>query len=214
MEKPGEVLTRVLSVHKYPRYLTDLYVRVVLQELWRRQGVSLGTGILWLGKPILSLCKGSYMQIGASGLFCSRSSQTALGVNHPIILRTLQPGAKLLIGSEARMSGTTICAAEQVIIGDRCVIGANVTIADTDFHALDPGVRSSDADAVLAVHKPVEIGDDVFIGGGSIVLKGVRIGAGAVVGAGSVVTKAVPELTIVAGNPARPIGRVQNVAPV
>jgi len=41
------------------------------------------------------------------------------------------------------MSGTTICAAERVVIGDRCVIGADVVIADTDFHAIEPAVRSS-----------------------------------------------------------------------
>jgi acetyltransferase-like isoleucine patch superfamily enzyme len=48
----------------------------------------------------------------------------------------------------------------------------------------------------------------VFIGGGAIILKGVKVGNGAVIGAGSVVTKNVPELGIVAGNPAKLIGRV------
>jgi carbonic anhydrase/acetyltransferase-like protein (isoleucine patch superfamily) len=209
VKRPGRVLPRVLSIHKYPRYLADLYIRVVMQKMWRCQGVNLEDDIIWLGKPVLSLAKGSSMRIGANCVFCSRSSQTALGVNHPMVLRTLLPHAQLHIGAGARMSGTTICAAEQVIIGNRCVIGSNVTIADTDFHSLDPDTRSSDDDAGFAVHKPVEIGDDVFIGGGSIILKGVRIGAGAVIGAGSVVTGAVPEMTIVAGNPARPIGSVQ-----
>jgi maltose O-acetyltransferase len=51
--------------------------------------------------------------------------------------------------------------------------------------------------------KPVEIGDDVWIGGGAIILPGVRIGARAVVGAGSVVTRDVPEGVFAAGNPCR-----------
>lgn len=142
----------------------------------------------------------------------SRSSHTALGVNHPVILRTLMPGAVLRIGSGVRMSGTTVCAAEYVAIGDRCLFGANVTVADTDFHSLDPVTRSSPAeDAKHASHKPVEIEDDVFIGNASIILKGVRISKGAVIGAGSVVTKDVPAMTIVAGNPAKPIGSVESL---
>lgn len=198
----------LLSLYKYPAYLTDLYVRLILQMQWRQQGIELGDGIVWLGKPILSLADGSSMSIGAKCLICSRVSQTALGVNHPVILRTLFLGARLKIGARVRMSGTTVCAAERVVIGDRCVIGANVTIADTDFHSLEPTIRSTPEDARYARHKPIEIGDDVFIGGNSIILKGVTIGKGAVIGAGSVVTRSVAERTIVAGNPAREIGRV------
>jgi acetyltransferase-like isoleucine patch superfamily enzyme len=53
----------------------------------------------------------------------------------------------------------------------------------------------------------VEIGDDVFIGPGVVIMPNVKIGDGAVVAAGSVVTKSVPELTMVRGNPAEPIAR-------
>jgi len=53
--------------------------------------------------------------------------------------------------------------------------------------------------------KPVEIGADVWIGGGAIILPGVRIGERAVIGAGSVVTRDVPEGMFAAGNPCRVI---------
>jgi maltose O-acetyltransferase len=53
--------------------------------------------------------------------------------------------------------------------------------------------------------KPVEIGDDVWVGGGAIILPGVRIGSRAVIGAGSVVTRDVPEGMFAAGNPCRVI---------
>jgi phosphonate metabolism protein (transferase hexapeptide repeat family) len=53
----------------------------------------------------------------------------------------------------------------------------------------------------------VHIGHDVWIGHGAIVLPGRRIGIGAVIAGGAVVTKDVPDYTIVAGNPARPIRR-------
>ncbi len=207
-------LKSIISIHKYPRYIFDLYVHLVLQEIWRHQGIVLGRQIYWHGKPILELVRGSSINIGQGCMMISRSSHTALGVNHPVILRTLTAGAELRIGSQVRMSGTTVCAAERVTIGDRCVFGANATVADTDFHSTDPDIRSSPVnDAGHARHKPIEIGDDVFIGSASIILKGVRIGEGAVVGAGSVVTKDVPARVIVGGNPARPIGVVESLKP-
>jgi maltose O-acetyltransferase len=53
--------------------------------------------------------------------------------------------------------------------------------------------------------RPVEIGSDVWVGGGAIILPGVRIGSRAVIGAGSVVTRDVPEGVFAAGNPCRVI---------
>ncbi len=201
-------LLSILTPHKYPPFLMDLYVQLILQTYWRHLGIKIGTKIKWLGKPIITFSQGSSMIIGEKCVICSRSAQTALGVNHPVILRTLSPDAILAIGEETRMSGTTICAVEQVVVGNRNVIGANVIISDTDFHSLDPLIRNSKDDIYYAAHKPVKIGDDVFIGGNSIILKGVSIGDGAVIGAGSVVTKSVAAKTIVAGNPAKVVAQV------
>lgn len=207
---PFRWLKYAVSVHKYPRYFVDMcYVPYLLAFIWRRQGVILGPGIVWHGAPIVSLSPQSRIQIGKRGLICSRSSQTALGINHPVVLRTLRLGAELRIGDGVRMSGTTICAAKRVAIGDRCVIGANVAIVDTDFHSLDPIIRSTPEDAGSAKTKAVEIGSDVFIGGGSYILKGVRIGDGAVIGAASVVTREVSAGTVVVGNPAREVARLE-----
>jgi acetyltransferase-like isoleucine patch superfamily enzyme len=201
-------LNRIASLHKYPRRFVDLcYVPHLLGFFWKRQGLILGRAIAWYGVPIISLSAKSRIQIGMGCAICSRCSQTALGINHPVVLRTLRPGAELRIGDGVRMSGTTICAAERVIIGDRCVIGANVTIVDTDFHSLDPLIRSTPGDGRSAKARSVEIGCDVFIGGGCYILKGVTVGAGAVIGAASVVTRNVPAGAIMAGNPAREVAR-------
>jgi maltose O-acetyltransferase len=56
--------------------------------------------------------------------------------------------------------------------------------------------------------KPVDIGSDVWVGGGAIILPGVKIGARAVIGAGSVVTRDVPENVFAAGNPCRVIREI------
>lgn len=199
---------RLVSVHEYPRYIVKAFIQVIVASVWRSRGIAIGHGISWHGLPIISMEIDSSISIGDHCTICSQSKQTALGVSHQVIIRTLFKGAKIRIGSNVRMSGTTICAAESVIIGDRCVIGSNVIITDTDFHSLDPLLRSSPDDARNAIRRPVLIGNDIFIGGGSVILKGVHIGNEAVIGAGSVVTKDVPPKTIVAGNPAVSIRKI------
>jgi acetyltransferase-like isoleucine patch superfamily enzyme len=86
-------------------------------------------------------------------------------------------------------------------IGARALIGSHVTIYDSDFHDLRPGLRRCGAPKMAAV----ELAEDVFVGDRVIILKGVTIGANSVVGAGSVVTASIPEGVIAAGSPARVI---------
>lgn len=84
-----------------------------------------------------------------------------------------------------------------------------ITIGDNVTFGPDVRVLAHDASTYAAVGytkiAPVTIGDNVFIGAGSIVLPGVTIGANSVIGAGSVVTKNVPEGMVYAGNPAKEI---------
>jgi acetyltransferase-like isoleucine patch superfamily enzyme len=90
---------------------------------------------------------------------------------------------------------------ELVWIGNRVVLGIRSTII-AHFHG------STDAEQPNGKGTfSVRIEDDAFIGPGVIILPGVSIGAGAVVTAGSVVTGSVAPLTMVQGNPARPVAR-------
>jgi maltose O-acetyltransferase len=86
-------------------------------------------------------------------------------------------------------------------IGDRVLIGPGVHLY-TATHPLDLAQRREG----LEYARPIAIGDDAWLGGGSIVLPGVSVGEAAVVGAGSVVSRDVPPGVTVVGNPARPIG--------
>lgn len=88
----------------------------------------------------------------------------------------------------------------QIRIGANCQLANDIQLL-TPIHPLDPQPRREGWEA----GEPITIGDNVWIGGGAIVLPGVTIGDDAVVGAGSVVTKDVPARTVVAGNPARVI---------
>ncbi|PSN14685.1 acyltransferase [filamentous cyanobacterium CCT1] len=118
-------------------------------------------------------------------------------------------GADCYIGE-----GAKIWSSSSIRIGNRVLISHNVNIHDTNSHSLDPILRHQHFKAIMTsghlrenvmdiCAKPIVIEDDVWIGFNSTILKGVKIGKGAIIAAGSVVTQDVPELTIVAGNPAR-----------
>lgn len=198
-------LKHIFKINRYSRYIFDYIIIYVLKYLWRKNGIAIGINTKFLGKPIFTKFYNSTIQIGENCLLCSRTESTALGVSHPIIIRTLRTGAKIEIGDNVRMSGTTICSDNGIFIGNRCVIGSDVIIADTDFHSLVPEIRSSSNDKKDSRNKPVSIGNDVFIGARSIILKGTILGNNVVVGAGSVVVGKFEDNQIIAGNPAKRI---------
>ena len=90
----------------------------------------------------------------------------------------------------------------RVRVGDYTLFGPAVQIY-TAMHPLDAEERRREE-----FGKPVEIGADVWVGGGAIILPGVRIGSRAVIGAGSVVTRDVPDQVFAAGNPCRVIREI------
>lgn len=104
---------------------------------------------------------------------------------------------RLVIGDDVFVNcGTRIECALSVTIGDHVMIAYDVVVTDTDSHGLE---------ARPVRRAPVVIGSGAWIGARAIVLPGVTIGRRSVVGAGSVVTHDVPDDTLVAGNPARPV---------
>ena len=90
----------------------------------------------------------------------------------------------------------------RVKIGDYTLFGPAVQIY-TPMHPFEAELRRKEE-----FGKPVEIGSDVWVGGGAIILPGVRIGSRAVIGAGSVVTREVPDGVFAAGNPCRVIREI------
>ena len=195
-------------------FISGYYFRRFLGRFFWPKIVSLivtavGKRCIFMGRPILSESIDSTIIIGDSVTFVSNSFDTALGVRQPCILRTLRKGAIVKIGNNTAASGLVVCSETSVSIGNSCLLGANVTIFDTDFHLIHSLNRIRD-DHHLASTKPVYIGDNVFVGTGSIVCKGVTIGNNSVIGAGSVVTKSFAENSIVGGNPAELLGKVNH----
>ena len=101
--------------------------------------------------------------------------------------------------------GCTILDVAPVTMGDWVMIGPHVLISTVN-HPLSPKGRRDR----LGVAKPVTIGNDVWIGGGAVILPGVNIGNNVVVAAGAVVTKDVPDNVVVGGVPAKIIREIEN----
>ena len=187
------------------KIINGLMDRIQLFRVRYLVGVSIGHGSRFRGQPLISRIAGSRISIGKRVSLISRCSDTALGVAHPVVLRTLSAGAILTIGDDTGISGGSFCAALSVTIGSSCLIGADVLITDTDFHALPAADRRYENRTDHIACKAVVIGDNVFIGSRTIILKGVTIGRDSVIGAGSVVTKDIPPGVVAAGNPCRTI---------
>jgi maltose O-acetyltransferase len=108
-------------------------------------------------------------------------------------------GAQIHIGARVFANyGLVALDVAAIRIGDDVQLGPNVQLL-TPIHPLDPDHRRAKWEAA----RPITIGNNVWLGGGAIVLPGVTIGADTVVGAGAVVTRDLPPRVVAVGNPAR-----------
>jgi len=108
-------------------------------------------------------------------------------------------GEHLTIGARTFVNfGLVALDVAPIAIGDDCQVGPNVQLL-TAYHPTEPGPRRAKLEAAA----PITIGDNVWLGGGAIVLPGVTVGDNAVIGAGAVVTKDIPADVVAVGNPAR-----------
>ncbi|PKP79068.1 MAG: acetyltransferase [Alphaproteobacteria bacterium HGW-Alphaproteobacteria-3] len=112
--------------------------------------------------------------------------------------RTGDREGRIAIGDCVLISpGTHIVASEEIVIGTDTMIASHCYISDSDWH--DTYDRTAEHDK----HKPIRIGENVWLGVRAIVGKGVTIGENSIIGAGAVVTRDIPANCIAAGNPAR-----------
>jgi len=109
------------------------------------------------------------------------------------------PDAKLSIGDNTYITASSIVyCTNEIEIGSNCAIAWNTTIIDTDFHHIYyPDGTENELSA------PVRIGNKVWIGCNTTILKGVTIGDNAVIGANTLVNKDVPPNCLAVGNPMR-----------
>jgi len=157
-----------------------------------------------------------YMHITAQFKIGDQFKMNNTVKNNPIgrsekCMFVVRENAKLTIGNNVGMSGTTIVCQKEILIKDYVKIGGNVCIYDTDFHSLNTEYRKDGKlDKENIITKTVLIEENAFIGAHSTILKGVTIGRNSIVGACSVVTKDIPENQIWAGNPAQMIRKIND----
>ena len=98
---------------------------------------------------------------------------------------------------------TVIQDGAKVIFGNDVFIGPNCCFTTAE-HALDPEMRREGVE----IAKPITIGNNVWIGAGSVILAGASVGDNSVIGAGSVVKKPIPSGVVAVGVPCRPIRKI------
>jgi maltose O-acetyltransferase len=108
-------------------------------------------------------------------------------------------GSNIYVGNNLYMNyGCVILDCNTVHIGDNVLCAPYVQIY-TAYHPTEPEIRLSGKELAA----PIQIGNNVWIGGGAIICPGVTIGDNTTIGAGSVVVKDIPENVVAVGNPCR-----------
>ena len=133
----------------------------------------------------------------------------------------LRPQSRIKIGRRCQLGNSHFICADSIQVNDDVLMAWGITLMDSDSHALDWSFRMDDVKRAYEDYRAdqnnlirskdwshvemrsITIGPRSWIGFNAAVLKGVVIGANAVVAAHSVVVQDVPELSVVAGNPAR-----------
>ena len=154
------------------------------------------------GVPYIMVARGGKMIIGKDFLMNNSVNGNPIGCYERCTF-LVDRGCTLKIGDNVGVSQTSLVALANLTIGNNVKIGGGTCIYTSDFHSLDPVIRSSKDDMKHRNVASVIIKDNVFVGAKCIILKGVTIGENSIIGAGSVVTKSVSANEIWGGNPAR-----------
>ena len=168
------------------------------EPLFRSQCESVGSGFRMEELPYI---QGQGRIVIGNGVRLSGKSGITFGRRVDRHLPLLEIGDGTFVGHQCGFN-----IGSQIVLGRNCLLATNVLLYDQDGHPVDAAQRRAGMSSPKESIQPIAVGDDVWIGSGAIILKGVTIGDRSIVAARSVVTKSVPADTIVAGNPARPVG--------
>ncbi|HVV06905.1 MAG TPA: DapH/DapD/GlmU-related protein [Puia sp.] len=184
------------------RKIRSILNRAINLYRLKRSGVIFGRWIIQGRIHIVN--NGGRLTIGNNFTANAGKRENPIGGDTVLNLIVHTKEASLTIGENVGISNSTIVCWQEINIGNNVVIGGGCKIWDTNFHSLHPAIRTGGKDNDIRT-SPIHIKDNVFIGGGVIILKGVTIGENAVIAAGSVVTRDIPANALAGGNPCRVI---------
>jgi acetyltransferase-like isoleucine patch superfamily enzyme len=195
------------------------YGGVVRHRVLGKRAIWVGSDAVVDGAERITVSPGGALRVGLGPFgLTSEHDTSVIRVREGASLHcdgvvSLQRGVRIVVdsgrltighGTNVNGLGTKILCAEAITIGAGCTFSWDVQVLDNDFHAItvDGALQPSVA--------PVIIGDRVWVGTRALILKGVTVGDGAVIAAGAVVTKDVPPGAVVAGVPAKVVGRADS----
>lgn len=186
-------------------------VKVFLLKKINKNQVFLDGDIKILGKlPHFKIPKNGKIFFGNQVVLNSDFKNTNTALTYRCKFVTGYDGV-IKIGKHTMLNGVCIVSYQKVEIGDECQIASSTIISDTDFHPVDPILRSKQVKGESfpfssVGKKEIKIGNNVWIGWNCTILKGVEIGDHSIVAAGSVVLAGhYPNGSLIAGNPAKVI---------
>ena len=170
--------------------------------------VKYGQNLSLKGIPVIFNKKNACLTIGDNCIIKSSFLSNLVGLYQRTIIVTRVEGAQITIGNNVGISGATIYARKEISIGDNTNIGGNVKILDNDFHPIEVEARLINDKEKIGT-APVRIGKNCFIGCNALILKGTELGDNCVVGAGAVVCGKFEKNSVIAGNPASVIRKLE-----
>ena len=186
-------------------------VKVFLLKKINKNQIFLDGDIKILGKlPHFKIPKNGKIFFGNQVVLNSDFKNTNTALTYRCKFVTGYDGV-IKIGKHTMLNGVCIVSYQKVEIGDECQIASSTIISDTDFHPVDPILRSKQVKGESfpfssVGKKEIKIGNNVWIGWNCTILKGVEIGDHSIVAAGSVVLAGhYPNGSLIAGNPAKVI---------
>jgi len=171
----------------------------------RAFGCPYGPGLQANGPVRIRVQQRGSIRLGRNVHIVSRADWGTAYCSVPTSLQTLGAGV-IEIGDYSGVAGSFISSRSNVKIGNHVKIGIHCKIVDHDFHSTDTRQRRREVRPEVIRTAPVRLGDDVFVGMESMLLRGVNAGQRVMICAGSVVAlKRIPDDAFVGGNPAQVI---------
>ncbi len=205
-----------MTANKKTRFQNDGFAskirKIYLKIAWNKK-LKFGTNLKILGSnPIFKIPKNGKIILGNNVVLNSDFKNSNTSLTTKVKFVTGYDG-KISIGNNCDLNGTCFVSYNEIEIGDYCQFASSSIISDTDFHPVDPTHRLSQMKGEnfsfeSVAKKKIKIGRNVWVGWGTIILKGVTIGDNSIIAAGAVVVSDIPPNSIAAGNPAKVVKQI------